>query len=96
MKTAQFIPYILTLLSKDQLNEFTEEYKQGIGWGDAKNKLFEIVNEELEPIRHKYESLSEDKDLINDLLSDGASKVRVQAKDMILSLRESIGIQKIS
>ena len=82
--------------SKDQLNEFTEEYKQGIGWGDAKNKLFEIVNEELEPIRHKYESLSEDKDLINDLLSDGASKVRIQAKDMILSLRESIGIQKIS
>ena len=42
--------------SKDQLNEFTEEYKQGIGWGDAKTKLFEIVNEELEPIRHKYES----------------------------------------
>ena len=73
-----------------------QEYKKGIGWGDAKNKLFEIVNEELEPIRHKYESLSEDKDLINDLLSDGASKVRIQAKDMILSLRESIGIQKIS
>ena len=82
--------------TKDQLNEFTEEYKQGIGWGDAKNKLFEIINEELEPIRHKYESLSEDKDLINDLLSDGASKVRIQAKDMILQLRESIGIQKIS
>ena len=54
--------------------------------------------------KHRYKKFIKDvvqgtierKDLINDLLSDGASKVRIQAKDMILSLRESIGIQKIS
>ncbi|MAD47826.1 MAG: tryptophan--tRNA ligase [Gammaproteobacteria bacterium] len=82
--------------SKDEVDELTNAYKEGIGWGDAKNMLFDVINRDIAPIRNKYETLSSDKTLINDLLSDGASKVRISAKEMISNLRDSIGIKIIS
>ena len=82
--------------SKDEINDINNAYKEGIGWGDAKNMLFEVINRDIAPIRNKYETLSSDKTLINDLLSDGSSKVRILAKEMISNLRDSIGIKKIS
>ena len=82
--------------SKDEVDELTNAYKEGIGWGDAKNMLFDVINRDITPIRNKYETLSSDKTLINDLLSDGASKVRISAKEMISNLRDTIGIKIIS
>ena len=82
--------------SKDEVDELTNAYKEGIGWGDAKNMLFDVINRDIAPIRNKYETLSSDKTLINDLLSDGASKVRISAKEMISNLRDTIGIKIIS
>jgi tryptophanyl-tRNA synthetase len=82
--------------SDDLVNEFKDDYKNGIGWGDAKNKLFNLVNNEMMPVREKYESYSSDKNLLNDLLNDGSKKVRPIAKEMLSSIRDSIGIKKIS
>ena len=82
--------------SEDEVDDLTNAYKEGIGWGDAKNMLFDVINRDIAPIRNKYETLSSDKTLINDLLSEGASKVRISAKEMISNLRDSIGIKKIS
>ena len=82
--------------SVEEQNEFKESYKNGISWGDAKNKLFEKVNDHVLPIRDSYDSLSSNKDLINDLLDEGSSKVRPMAKELLLEVRESIGISKIS
>jgi tryptophanyl-tRNA synthetase len=82
--------------SKPMVDEFCDDYKRGISWGDAKNKLFEVVNNEITPIRESYEKLQEDKDFINDLLSDGSNKVRPIAKELLESIRSSVGINKIS
>ena len=82
--------------SKPLIDELNDDYKNGISWGDAKNKLFEVVNNEITPIRESYEKLQEDKDFINDLLSDGSNKVRPIAKELLDSIRSSVGINKIS
>jgi tryptophanyl-tRNA synthetase len=82
--------------SKPMVDELCDDYKKGISWGDAKNKLFEVVNNEITPIRESYEKLQEDKDFINDLLSDGSNKVRPIAKELLESIRSSVGINKIS
>ena len=58
--------------------------------------LFNTINDELEPIRLKFEELKDDNDYINDLLSDGAKKARDIAKDKIFQIKEAIGITKIS
>ena len=82
--------------SDELLKEFENDYKEGIGWGDAKNKLFNIINNEMLPLREKYISLENDKNLLNDLLQDGSKKVRPIAQEMLGSIRDSIGIKNIS
>ena len=80
----------------DEINEFKNSYEDGISWGEAKEKLFSSINAELIPIRSKYEELINDKDYLNDVLSDGAKKARVLALDKIEQIKEVIGITKIS
>jgi hypothetical protein len=48
------------------------------------------------PLREKYISLENDKNLLNDLLQDGSKKVRPIAQEMLASIRDSIGIKNIS
>ncbi len=81
--------------SCEQQSQFKNDYKEGISWGDAKNKLFNLINLELMPIRDKYNKLQEDKNLVNELLDAGAAKVRPLASEMLGELREIVGISKI-
>ena len=81
--------------SSDEINEMSQAYKDGIGWGDAKKKLFSIINSEISPIREKYFELNDKPNLLNDLFSEGAQKVRPQAKELVEKLREAVGINKI-
>ena len=60
--------------NSDEQESLKEAYKEGISWGDAKNKLFEKVNSHLSPIREKYFELDADVNLINELLLSGAKK----------------------
>ena len=80
----------------DEQESLKEAYKEGISWGDAKNKLFEKVNSHLSPIREKYFELDADVNLINELLLSGAKKVRPQAQELLGNVRDSIGIKSIS
>jgi len=81
--------------SRQEQEEFKAAYKDGISWGDAKNKLFEAVNSELSPIRERFNELSKDNNLVNDLLDAGAEKVKPLAQDMLGEVRELVGISKI-
>ena len=80
----------------DEINEFKTAYEEGISWGDAKDKLFNIINAELLPIRSKYEDLINDPDYLNDVLGDGAKKARTLALEKIEKVKEVIGLTKIS
>ena len=82
--------------TESEIKTFQKSYDNGISWGEAKEILFDSINKELQPIRTKYEELSENKDHINDLLSDGAKKTRIIAKEKILQIREAVGLTKIS
>ena len=82
--------------SKNELLELADDYKNGISWGDAKNKLFSLVNNEISPIREKYEQFSTNDKLLNELLHEGSLKARVMAKEKIAVVRELIGIKPIS
>ena len=82
--------------SKEELSELADDYKNGISWGDAKNKLFTVVNNELTPIRNRYEEFSSDSKYINDLLHEGATKTRILAREKINSISELIGIKTIT
>ena len=81
---------------EEKITEFQNYYDDGISWGEAKEMLFNTINNELKPIRSRYVELIKDKDYINDVLSDGSRKARSIAKQKIKEIREVIGITNIS
>jgi tryptophanyl-tRNA synthetase len=77
----------------NNLNELKEHYKRG-GLGDVKIKrfLFNVLNEELKPIRERRLELSQNMDYIDKVLKEGTEKARVVAKENIKKFKEAIGI----
>lgn len=64
----------------------------GMGWGHAKQELFEIVNEVLTPIRERYNQLLEDKALIDKILDEGSAKAREFASEKMIKIKKAIGV----
>lgn len=77
--------------------EQTEALRQrylagGMGWGHAKQALFELLNEVLGPVRKRYDELMIEPGYIAEVLASGAQKARDLADEKIASLRKIIGI----
>ena len=72
-------------------------FDDGIGWGDAKQALFERIDEELAPLREQYETLIARPAEIETILRDGAQRLRVKhATPLLLQLREAVGLRDLS
>lgn len=76
----------------DEAAAMREEFAGGISWGEAKQKLFEKVNETLAEPREKYLELMQDPSAINEILEEGAVKARVQSRALMDQLRAATGI----
>ena len=64
----------------------------GMGWGHAKQELFEVMNASLTPYRTKYNELMADQAYIKKVLNLGKEKARTLAAEKIRNLRDVIGI----
>jgi len=78
-----------------QVAEMREAFAAGIGWGDAKKKLFALINEELAPARERYHALMQDASHIEEELQRGAVKARQSAAPLIEKVRNAVGISPI-
>jgi tryptophanyl-tRNA synthetase len=70
-------------------------FVEGIGWGDAKQKLFERVDAELAPMREKYDTLIAEPRRIEELLRAGAHRVRGRGAPFLAKLRNAVGIRPL-
>ena len=64
----------------------------GMGWGEAKQRLFEVLDRALAPYRSRYEELIRDTACIDRILHEGAEKARVVASTNMRNIRKIIGI----
>lgn len=79
--------------SPEQQHQLKERYLVGgLGWGDAKQALFEAINAQLKQPREKYFELLENREYVDSVLKEGAEKARVIASATIKRLRKAIGI----
>lgn len=65
----------------------------GMGWGELKNLLFDVLNERLEPMREQYNALMEPGSELDDILAAGAEKARARASVVLARVREATGIR---
>ena len=83
--------------SKEQTAAFAQAFADGIGWGDAKQQLFERIDAEVAPLRDRYEALMAKPGEIEAILRDGAARLRAaHATPAMLRLREAVGLRDLS
>ena len=77
----------------NNLDELKAHYTRG-GLGDVKIKkfLFEVLNEELAPIRERRLELSKNMDYVEKVLKEGTEKARIVAKENMKRFKRAIGI----
>ncbi|MGQ7244253.1 tryptophan--tRNA ligase [Salinicola sp. V024] len=69
-----------------------QRYQEGIGWGDAKNEVFEYLNAHLREPRERYEALMNDPGHIEQVLAKGAERARAEANTLMERLRIAVGL----
>jgi tryptophanyl-tRNA synthetase len=79
--------------SKEQISEFRADLLQGLGWGDAKQRLFQLLDGELGEARENYHRLIERPADLEDILQTGALKARRIATPFLGELREAVGLR---
>ena len=70
-------------------------FEDGIGWGDAKQKVFEDLNFMLLPIREKFMELSNNKKFIEEILKSGAERVRLHTAPALKEVKKLVGISRL-
>ena len=78
--------------TKEDYKGFAKELKEGLAWGEAKKKLFELMNNYIKPMRDKYNYYLANPKEIEKILSLGAQKAREIAKETISKVRKKIGV----
>ncbi len=76
----------------EQQEALAERYRAGgMGWGEAKGELFNVLNEQISPMREKYEELMADRSRIDRILREGSERARELASEKIRTLRKAMG-----
>ena len=80
----------------DETAAMRQAYADGIGWGDAKTKLLERIDQDITPMREQYQALLNDPARIEGILQAGAEKARAIATPLMRELRSAVGLRKLA
>jgi len=78
--------------SAEETAEFAQAYADGIGWGDAKQRLYEKLESVLAEPRERYLDLISKPAEMEDIMQAGAVKARAHSVPLIEAMREAVGI----
>jgi len=79
--------------SEAESEAFRAALVNGIGWGEAKQVLFERIEVDVAPMRDSYDALMARPGVIEEILQEGARKARAIAAPKIAELRDAIGLR---
>ena len=82
--------------SAEETKALAKAYADGIGWGDAKQMLFERIDQEVAPMRAQYEELINNPAKVDAILLKGAAKARSIATPLIQELRHAVGLRALA
>ena len=71
-------------------------YADGISWGDAKAMLFERIDQDIAPMRDKYQALMAEPEKIEVILQAGASKATALSAPLMSELRHAVGLRRLA
>jgi tryptophanyl-tRNA synthetase len=79
----------------DKSAAFRQALEDGMGWGDAKQALCDLLEGDLAAMRDKYVELMSRPERIEEILMAGADKARKLAVPFIARLRHAVGLRRL-
>jgi tryptophanyl-tRNA synthetase len=77
----------------DEVNDLKTRYTKGtVGDVEVKQKLIAALNAFLDPIRERRAEFERQPGLLEDILADGSSRARAEARDTLQQAREAMGL----
>jgi tryptophanyl-tRNA synthetase len=64
----------------------------GLGWGELKDMVADVLEETLAGPRARYRELMDDREQLDGILASGAERARARASGLVSSVRAAIGI----
>ena len=85
-----------SLASDSQISSMQKDLEDGISWGDAKNQLYELLDEQLSSYRLRYDELMSDPSYLDKVLRDGAERAREVAHTNLNEIKSVTGLGSLS
>ncbi len=82
--------------SEVETQALRQAYADGIAWGDAKQILLERIDQEVAPMRARYQHLIEHPEEVEALLLAGGKKARAIATPFMAKLRNAVGLRSLT
>nr|WP_316638459.1 tryptophan--tRNA ligase [uncultured Roseateles sp.] len=79
-----------------QRAEFRQQLREGLAWGEAKQRLYDLIEAEIGPMRARYDALLAHPEKIEAILLEGAAKARAIAAPFLAQLREAVGLRRFT
>ncbi len=74
---------------------FHADLRGGLGWGDAKQRVVQLIEAHVGPMRERYAELVAHPERIEDILQEGARKARITATPLLAELRQAVGLRRM-
>ncbi len=72
---------------------FHADLRAGLGWGDAKQRVVQLIEAHVGPMRARYAELMAHPEHIEEILQAGAAKARAVATPLLAELRQAVGLR---
>ena len=81
------------MATPDEIAQLERDYRAGgMGYGDAKQRLADVVERVLGPARQRREQLAAHPDRLEDILTTSARKARAIAREIMADVRDACGL----
>jgi tryptophanyl-tRNA synthetase len=91
--TCNIFALLKLFASAGEMAQWDQRYRQGgMGYGEAKKRLAELVLEHFRPYREKRAELENNLDAVHDMLRDGAARARAVASKTLADARRAVGL----
>jgi tryptophanyl-tRNA synthetase len=72
---------------------FRADLRAGLGWGEAKQRVVQLIEAHVGPMRERYAQLVAHPEQIEEILQAGAAKARRVATPFLAELRRAVGLR---
>ena len=94
-ETCNVFALLKLVASSDELSEWENKYRRGgLGYGQAKKRLAELIIDYFKPFRQKRAELENDMDYVKDVLANGAERAKAVAGETLEKARQAVGLRR--